>query len=206
VRWVRVLGIGLAKFSTLLIVSILLAGSLTLVYVQSNRSSAPLTTPTNTTIVYQYGYVVKYSNGSKAFVPTTEYTVTPPTPPKEFKGSMVIKSVPGLNATFILSSGVVKASESLWIKAVFGGEKASSVCYLFVYLINPEGVVVERILIPPPKVPTPIPGIEIKPRTDREFRIDIPNNAIPGRYTIIINVTTCDNVKLLDLEIPVVIT
>jgi len=194
------LGIGLAKLSTLLVVAILLAVSLTLAYVQSNKSSAPLTTPTSTIVVHQYGYVVRYPNGSKVFVATTEYTVTPPTPPKEFKGPMVIKSVPGLNATFVLSSGVVKAGESLWVKAVFGGEKASSVCYLFVYLIDPEGVVVKRILIPPPKVPTPIPGVEIKPRTDRGFRIDIPDNAIPGRYTIIINVTTCDKVKLLDLD------
>jgi len=108
----------LAKLITLIVISTVLVGSLTLAYVQSNKSSAPLTTPTNTTIVYQYGYVVKYSNGSKVFVPTTEYTVIPPTPPKEFKGLMVIKSIPGLNITIILSSDRIRIGEKLWIKFI----------------------------------------------------------------------------------------
>jgi len=108
----------LAKLITLIVIPIVLVGSLTLAYVQSNKSSAPLTTPTNTTIVYQYGYVVKYSNGSKVFVPTTEYTVIPPTPPKEFKGPMVIKSIPGLNITIILSSDRIGIGEKLWFKFI----------------------------------------------------------------------------------------
>ena len=115
---VRVLGIGLAKFATLLVVAILLAVSLTLAYVQSNKSSAPLTTPTSTIVVHQYGYVVRYPNDSKVFVATTEYTVTPPTPPKEFKGPLIIKSIPGLNITIILSSDRVRIGEKLWIKFI----------------------------------------------------------------------------------------
>jgi len=108
----------LAKLITLIVISTVLVGSLTLAYVQSNKSSAPLTTPTSTVVVYQYGYVVKHPNGSKAFVPTTEYTVIPPTPPKEFKGPMVIKSIPGLNITIILSSDRVRIGEKLWIKFI----------------------------------------------------------------------------------------
>lgn len=208
------MSIELAKFSTLLIASILLAGSLTLIYVQSNRSSAPLTTPTNTIIVYQYGYVVKHPNGSKVFVATKEYTVTPPTPPKEFKGPMIIKSVPGLNATFVLSSGVVKAGEQLWIKAVFRGEKASDVRCIFVDVINPSGVAIEKLAIMPPGpspphcyvsegklVCQPIAGTGYKQDYNvLEFRINIPSNAMPGIYIIVINV------MLMSLEIPVVVT
>jgi len=106
---------GLARLVTLLAVSILLAGSLTLVYMQSNRSPAPPTTPTNTIIIYQYGYVVKYPNGSKVFIPTTEYTVIPPTPPKEFKGPTVTRAISGLNVIVTLSSDRVRIGEKLWI-------------------------------------------------------------------------------------------
>jgi len=111
---------GLAKLSILLVASILLAGSLTLAYLQSNSSTTSLTTPTNTIIVYQYGYVVKYPNGSEKFVVTKAYTytLTPATPPKEFKGPMVIKSIPGLNITIILSSDRIRIGEKLWIKFI----------------------------------------------------------------------------------------
>jgi hypothetical protein len=142
-------------------------------------------TSTVVTVVYQYGYIVRYPNGSETFIPTTQYATTLPTPPTEFKGPIVNMSTPGLNVTIILSKGEVKVGEQLWIKAMFRGEKASALCFLFVELINPDGIVVEKIGIPPPKVPTPRPGMEVKSETDyviREFRVDIPNNATTGRY------------------------
>jgi len=116
------LGVGLTKLSILLVASILLAGLLTLAYLQSSSSTASLTTPTNTVpvVIYQYGYVVKHPNGSEEFVVTKAYTytLTPPTPPKEFKGPMITKSIPGLNITIILSSDRVRIGEKLWIKFI----------------------------------------------------------------------------------------
>jgi len=174
----------------------------------TSLNSVTSATSTMVTVVYQYGYVVRYPNGSETFIPATQYITTLPTPPTEFKGPIVNMSTPGLNVTIILSKGEVKVGEQLWIKAMFRGEKASAVCFLFVELINPDGIVVEKIGIPPPKVPTPRPGMEVKSETDyviREFRVDIPSNATIGRYTIAINVNTCSNEVLMSLEIPITV-
>jgi hypothetical protein len=166
------------------------------------------TPATSTEVVYRYGYIVKYPNASETFIPTTQYTTTLPTPPMEFKGPIVNESIPGLNATTVLSSGEVKAGEELWIRIMFRGEKVSDVCKLFVDIVDSEGNAIRKILIPPLKVPTPIPGMEVRPKTDyhiRDFRIDIPSNATPGKYTIVINVTTCNNTTLLVLKIPITV-
>lgn len=174
----------------------------------TSLNSVTSATSTMVTVVYQYGYVVRYPNGSETFIPTTQYITTLPTPPTEFKGPIVNMSTPGLNATIILSKGEVKVGEQLWIKAIFRGEKASAVCFLFVDVVDSEGNAIRKIGIPPPKVPTPRPGIEVNPETDyviREFRVDIPNNATTGRYIIAINVTTCSKEVLMSLKIPITV-
>lgn len=214
---------GLARLVTLLAVSILLAGSLTLVYMQSNRSPAPPTTPTNTIIIYQYGYVVKYPNGSKVFIPTTEYTVIPPTPPKEFKGPTVTRAISGLNVIVTLSSDRVRIGEKLWImfilkRSTLNDSSKTGYIMLGFIVVSPNNEIVYGLgklikhglpaLPPLYHTPTAIANVRIE-----DVYIDYWDTAkdvlqgksiAPGIYTIVLWIRI--NGELIELgSVPVVV-